>query len=509
MHRTIRVSIALIAFVALQLLFLDRYQLIPLQIHGLGHLQWIPAIIGFNSLVLVILALLSLLLGRIYCSTLCPLGVYQDIINYIAGKLNRKKRAKRKFVRPSRWFKYTVMVSTLGLGLAGITLCISLFDPYSIYSRIAIHIYSPILYTLNNWADSLLTAQGIFILHQQPLLAGTGVALTIAILNLVFVSICALLFGRFYCNWICPVGSLLGLGSRWALFKVRIDQSRCNGCGACGHTCKANCIDTRNHRIDYANCVMCMSCIGHCKQEAITMRPISNKSQRAEDKQPVDHAKREHISKAILAIPTLSLLSQSSNSQIKTAPKAPKVDTPLSPPGSISIEHFNSRCTACHLCIQKCPNQVLKPSFLEYGIIGMMQPTMDYTNGFCNYGCTDCSHVCPNGAIIPLTEQQKQITQVGKVVFIPQNCIVITDHTSCGACSEHCPTQAVRMSEYIDGLTVPDIDTSICIGCGGCEYICPAQPHKAIYVNGLREHTLMTPIERGASQEIEVNEFGF
>ena len=182
---------------------------------------------------------------------------------------------------------------------------------------------------------------------------------------------------------------------------------------------------------------------------------------------------------------------------------------PISPPGSLGHAHLERHCTACHLCVSKCPSHVLKPAFTEYGLAGMMQPMMYFDKGFCNFDCTVCSDVCPNGAILPLTVEQKHLTQVGRVIFVEDFCIVHTDGTSCGACSEHCPTQAVSMIPYREGLTIPHTDPDICVGCGGCEYVCPAVPHKAIYVEGEEIHLQAKPFEDAEAHEEEIDGFGF
>lgn len=181
----------------------------------------------------------------------------------------------------------------------------------------------------------------------------------------------------------------------------------------------------------------------------------------------------------------------------------------ITPPGSISQEHFQAHCTSCHLCVSKCPSHVLKPAFMEYGLGGMMQPTVFFEKGFCNFDCTVCGDVCPNGAILPLTKEQKHLTQMGKVVFIEENCIVYRDGTSCGACSEHCPTQALSMIPFKDGLTIPHIDTEICVGCGGCEYVCPARPFRAVYIEGNAVQQEAKPFTDNHQEEIQVDDFGF
>ena len=122
---------------------------------------------------------------------------------------------------------------------------------------------------------------------------------------------------------------------------------------------------------------------------------------------------------------------------------------------------------------------------------------------------TVCSDVCPNGAIPPLTVEQKHLTQMGYVVFIEENCIVLTDGTSCGACSEHCPTQAIAMVPYKDGLTLPHVNTEICVGCGGCEYVCPARPFRAVYIEGNPVQKEAKPFKESEEHKVEIDDFGF
>jgi ferredoxin len=185
--------------------------------------------------------------------------------------------------------------------------------------------------------------------------------------------------------------------------------------------------------------------------------------------------------------------------------------TPITPPGSKDLKHFKQHCTACHLCITHCPQQVLKPAGFNYGIDYAFKPHLVfYEMAFCNYECTICSEICPNGAIQKLTKEEKKVTQVGIAQFDKDRCVVFTDNTSCGACSEHCPTQAVRMEPYIDNLTLPHVHSELCIGCGGCESICPVRPIKAINVLANEVHKTA---EKPPEDNTEVNHkdlnFGF
>jgi ferredoxin len=133
---------------------------------------------------------------------------------------------------------------------------------------------------------------------------------------------------------------------------------------------------------------------------------------------------------------------------------------------------------------------VLQPSLSEYGLRGIFQPVMDYRTGFCDYQCNVCSQVCPTGAIKPVTLERKRQIQIGEVRFIRDRCIVFSEGTACGACAEMCPTHAVHMIPYKGLLTQPETDITLCIGCGNCEYACPVEGKKAIYVTGKPVHSI-------------------
>ncbi len=89
---------------------------------------------------------------------------------------------------------------------------------------------------------------------------------------------------------------------------------------------------------------------------------------------------------------------------------------------------------------------------------------------------------------MPLSVEAKKLTQIGKVTFIKENCIVETERTNCGACSEHCPTKAVNMVPFEGNQVIPEVNNLLCVGCGACEFACPTKPFKAIFVDGNAVH---------------------
>jgi formate hydrogenlyase subunit 6/NADH:ubiquinone oxidoreductase subunit I len=182
---------------------------------------------------------------------------------------------------------------------------------------------------------------------------------------------------------------------------------------------------------------------------------------------------------------------------------------PVAPPGSRTIKHLLSSCTACHLCINSCPTGVLQPSLGEYGPHGFLKPHLNALVSFCNFDCTRCGEVCPTGAITLLPAKKKKRTQMGRTQFIKKNCVVETDKKDCGACAEHCPTKAVRMVPFEGKLKIPELDNKYCIGCGACEHICPVRPHRAIFVDGLPVQGISEPPISKPVKIIPLEDFPF
>ena len=181
----------------------------------------------------------------------------------------------------------------------------------------------------------------------------------------------------------------------------------------------------------------------------------------------------------------------------------------IAPPGARSHAHLKEFCTSCQACVAACPTRIIQPTVQGYGLDGWMLPALSYQKGFCTYGCNRCSQVCPNLAIERTDLEEKKLIQIGKARLTFRHCVVNRDQTDCGACDEHCPTKAVHMVPYGDkGLRRPVVDAEYCIGCGGCEYICPATP-KAIVVQALGVHETALPPVILEQQSIKVDDFGF
>ncbi len=513
MLKKIRVVIALLVGLSFCLLFVDFRSMIPEGVVQFwADTQFVPALlrvfrIGFVvSLALIALLVLTLLTGRTYCSFLCPLGILQDLFSRIGKRL--KWAQKYNYHKPLNYLRYALLVLTTIVFAGGSAVLLNLLDPYSIFGRSFSYLVQPVVILANNLLAVILNSFDVYsvyrvklpLVHWPVILWTAGFMLLIAFLSF--------RRGRLYCNSVCPVGTLLGLLSRVSLFKVRLGDS-CTSCGKCARVCKAECIDSKAKTVDSSRCVSCFNCLNVCHFDAISYK-AGRKSATQTVTTPIDVSKRKFFKQAIAGSSVLTLMaSRARAEEVKKVIKSNKGLTPLnrkfhaSPPGSESLDHFNSTCTGCSLCVTACPTNVLQPALFEYGLSGMMQPFMDFSNGLCNYECTICGDVCPTGAIFALPVAQKKRTQLGVAKFIKANCVVETDKTDCGACSEHCPTKAVNMVPY-GKLLIPEVKEDICVGCGACEYACPVTPFKAIFVDGHSQHQeAKEPKNEKAKIEIE------
>ena len=466
MLRKIRIAAAALFFAGITLLFV-----------GIGHqwwgwmakLQFLPSCMALNFAAIAFVLLLTLVFGRIYCSVICPMGVFQDLVIRVRKLLSPKgRKPKRHFVKEPRIVRYGVLALVIATALTFSQLLLTVLAPYSAYGRMVRSIVGL------SRGESL-----------APALLITAAA------TLVVICVCAWIWGRGWCNTVCPVGTVLGLVSRFSLFKVSIDQSQCVSCRKCEKGCKSSCIDIDTHTIDHSRCVDCFDCLDSCPKGGIKFQfSLPRKAKTEPVTESVDKGRRAFMATTAFVGSSLALGAQ--NKRLdggladvidKTSPERAERLVPF---GAESVKDFYDRCTACQLCVSNCPNGVLRPST---DIGHFLQPQMGYEKGWCRPECTTCSQVCPAGAIRPLKAEEKLTHKIGTAKVNLSLCLAAKDEAGCGNCSRHCPVGAVRMVKT-DGYhrSIPVVAEAQCIGCGACEYLCPARPISAITVDGISVH---------------------
>ena len=498
MLRKIRITLAVLFWVCVTALFLDFTGTVHAWLGWTARVQFLPALMAGNVIIVAALVALTLIFGRVYCSVICPMGVMQDVISWLSG---RRKGKKFRFTYSCEL--RVLRLSVLGLFIvaivAGIGSFVALLAPYSSYGRIVSNLFEPLYLWCNNLLALIAEHYDSYAFYSVDVWM-RGIS-TFAVAGLTFVVIGWLAWrnGRTYCNTVCPVGTVLGYLSKFALFRLTINTDKCVSCGVCSRKCKASCIDGKHHAIDYSRCVTCFDCIGACTHDAISYRfrfPLPAKAPHTEPKTAtgVNSGRRTFLSLTVLTAVTAAIEAQEKKVDGGLAviedKKAPKRKTQIVPAGALSLKHMAQHCTGCQLCVTVCPNQVLRPSTK---LTTMMQPVMSFERGACEPWCVKCSEVCPAGAITPITKEEKSSTQIGIAVWEPKNCIPLTDGVECGNCARHCPAGAIIMVPNIpgdpDAIAIPAINPERCIGCGICELLCLARPFSAIHVEGLEIHT--------------------
>lgn len=569
MLRKIRITLAAICFVAVTLLFLDFTGTLHLWFGWLAKIQFLPAVLALNFVLIAILLVLTLLFGRIYCSVICPLGIFQDCVSNLSSR-RKGKKARFSYSKEIKWLRYGVLVLFVIALVAGLNALVALLAPYSAYGRMVQSLLAPVWQWGNNLLAWIAERQDSYAFVTKDVWLKSLPTLIVAAVTFVVVVVLAWRNGRTYCNTICPVGTTLSFFSRFAMFRPVIDKSKCKSCHACERKCKAACIDVDNHKIDYSRCVDCFDCIDSCRLGALKYRfawgrgvgsgstraktpqnaPVGSKMTSDESKngqnrssaaptpvaepvvrqgsptaevtdngkgvstidatspvaEPVeatDKGRRAFLvgGAAVIGGSLLSSIPmRAEEEEIKDKKrdggfaevlpkKAPNRKTPITPFGSESVEKFYKHCTACQLCVTVCPNNVLRPSSrLEH----LMQPEMSFEKGYCRPECVKCSEVCPAGAILKITPEEKTEWKVGTAGVDYDLCVVNRDGVSCGNCAHHCPVGAIRMvrknPDDEKSPRIPSVNEEKCIGCGACENLCPSRPISAITVNGYSVH---------------------
>jgi polyferredoxin len=460
------------------------FRLDPLSSMGamLASRQWIPKL----GLALVTVGV-TLIIGRVWCGWICPLGSLLEWVSF------RKARKRAASISPKlRWVKYFLLAVSLAAALfGGLTLLV--LDPIAIFTRtLTTAILPSIFYAINSIETALyhinfLTpvldgfeglVRGSILPVEQPAfsqnLAIAGLFFGIIALNL--------LAHRFWCRYLCPLGALLGLLSKFSLFRPVIG-SACTQCTRCAIVCKPGAVDTKpeNFQIMPSECTVCLDCLANCKQGDIKFRLVLKSATRQE----FDLSRRQAL--GALATGAAGVLLLGTDLRLRQ-------DNPwrIRPPGVTDENTFLSTCLRCSQCMKICPTTALQPALTEAGLAGIWTPLVVPRVGYCDYGCNACGQVCPSGAIPLLPLEEKRLRVIGKASIDRNRCLPWASGVPCIVCEEMCPTpqKSIRLEEaqvvdsagQMSTVQRPSVLRELCIGCGICEHYCPLEGNAAIQV---------------------------
>lgn len=495
---------AIVALSVMMIFFVMLGTSAALKLKWITSVQIVPVILSVSGSLILFWILVTLLFGRVYCSMVCPTGIVQDLAARLPRRTRRLKlRRGYTYHAAHNKFRYIWLGIIVASVIAGMSLMLALFDPYSAFGRLMTYLLRPLISVANG----------------GTMLGGTLIGIVTAAATLAAIVAVPIKRGRLICNTVCPVGSILSLVSRHSVYGIDINTDTCVNCGLCARVCKAECIDTKDHTVDMSRCVVCFDCTAVCDSGAITyttrkhrlsipmlmkvtgprtattMSAPGNASDANASlaKQAPDHVndaprlidRRQFLATGLILMAAPVVLSaEKALDRItpgnKRRKQLPTTDVrPVPPPGIESTHSFLTKCVGCGACISVCPTHVLSSSSGQYGMAHPLHPVKNYDESFCLYDCVKCTEVCPTGALDRLTVEEKHLFRVGLATVDTEACI------GCGLCARNCPRDTITMVRE-GKRRVAKIDLDGCIGCGECQYVCPAQPAKAIKVNGLQ-----------------------
>jgi polyferredoxin len=381
----------------------------------------------------------TIILGRVWCGWICPLGA---ILELFGPKGTRKMRA---------WFrqiKYGLLIVLFVMALFG-SLAFMWLDPITILVR--------------GVADPISVALGI--IEMPGFKVGTLLSMTmlVLVLGLNFVE------KRFWCRYLCPLGAMIGLGSKFAWIRRRVNEVSCVKCGDCVKTCPMGAINPETIKQDPAECVMCMDCPAPCPKTAITFGRQPTPRWNHE----FDPSRRELIGGMATAAAGVVLLN--------TGLFRTNANDLIRPPGVTNESEFLAKCIRCDQCVQACATHALHPVSFGATWDSFWTPAIVGSLGYCDNNCNRCGQVCAAGAIPALTLAEKRKQVMGIAVLAESLCI------NCMVCEKACQLKAIDRTEVQkEGKLkpLPVVITEKCNGCGQCEFKCPAPPAIKVYAPG-------------------------
>lgn len=451
-------------------------------------ISYLASLRSFTTLLLpaVLMVIFTLLLGRFFCGWICPLGTIFDLVTP-----RIRKSSPIRFFKGN--FKYWLLLPLLFSAFFNVNL-VGIFDPIAILVRALTFFFYPLIGdgVRSNWVwlYSLFGEQRDILAPGYNLLRDHLLPFRETFYPLSFLS--ALIFAaiiyieryerRNWCRNICPLGTLLGLFSRFSIFR-RLPTTICTDCKACRTTCPTS---FDQDILQSQDCILCMDCLRQCKKERVGFSFTS----------PVENKQNFLPERRVLLGGLLSGFALSGLFRFRNPDAAAQF---LRPPGVRDEKEFLKKCVRCGECMKVCLKSALYPTAMQAGIEGLYTPMLIPRLGYCEYNCTLCGQVCPTAAIPNLPAAVKQREVIGKAVFNKNHCLPFARTANCIVCEEHCPIpeKAIRsrLTQTIDGsgrkviLQIPYIVEEICNGCGICENVCPLEGKAGIEVFAVKDKT--------------------
>ena len=193
----------------------------------------LPKIAWSSFILLAATIVVALVFRRVFCGKICAFGALQELFGRLGKVIFRKRLTVPAAIdKPARYLKYLTLAAIVILSAVAGQLIIRPYDPWAAWNH-------------------LLSVE---------LISGFLVGLIILVVSIVG----SLLYDRFFCKYLCPMGGFLGLINRLGWFRIKRNDATCTHCMACNKACPVNIPVESMAQVQTSECIACNLCVNAC-----------------------------------------------------------------------------------------------------------------------------------------------------------------------------------------------------------------------------------------------------
>ncbi len=177
----------------------------------------------------------TLLVGNVFCGWICPFGAVQDALSWLKRKAHLPEvTLPAAWDKALRWGRFVVLAIVIYASVSTAKLWFAGYDPYV----------------------TLFGLGWLFEFNASTM----WVSLTL----LAIVLGGSLVIDRFWCRYLCPLGAVFSITSRFSLLRIRRSSQACTSCTVCDRPCPVGIEPSKAMPFVSTDCIGCLDCVAAC-----------------------------------------------------------------------------------------------------------------------------------------------------------------------------------------------------------------------------------------------------